>query len=157
MALPRGSSSGAIHVTESRPGHTSFTGTLAGRVLSGNVVSSSSSSTGSGSSFGSITSPTYTYAGDLGGHPYVLHVSLDLANAQTTLENGSLPFEVSGTYGSEQVEGSAAFELAGGSGSSSMLHVRFDGRIGNQSISGVATASTGPGHSVEINAPFTIR
>jgi hypothetical protein len=156
MALPRGTSSAAIHVTESSSGRSSFSGTVADRDLSGNVVSSSSSSSSSGSSQGAITNPAYNYAGDLGGHRYALHVSLNLANAQTMIESGRLSFTVSGTYGSEAVKGTAAFELAGMNNSSSTLHVLFDGRIGNQSISGVATASMGSGHSVEINAPFTV-
>src|SRR5580692_7640431 len=65
LQLQTGASTASIQVTIPHSGQPSFTGTVAGRTLSGTVKPHETGGLG-----------FISYQGDLGGHHYVLHVSL---------------------------------------------------------------------------------
>jgi hypothetical protein len=140
-ALSAGPTTAEIVVTLPRTGQPSFSGTLAGRPLTG-VIS------GNGMTSGTNGGPVATYKGTLGNVPYLLHVSLK------PFPSGQIAFNVRGTYGSEPVTATAQFEF--GSATARSLTVPFSGRVGSQAVDGVATATPTPGNGVQINARLSV-
>lgn len=151
--LPTGPGTATVTVVVPRTGAPSFTGSIAGQPLAGRV------SAGVSRSLQQSGEDAFTYSGNLGGMPYVLHVSLDLV-VRHAPRNGSLlappEFTVRGTYGTDPVAAHASFAITG-LGSRS-LTVPFSGTVGDRRLTGTATASpAGPrGRDVAITATFTV-
>lgn len=153
-ALPTGLDLTTIHIVVPRTGQPSFSGTVGSMALTGTVSSGSSSGTQSLNGSLQVKAPSFSYKGDLAGTPYVLHVALDLANS-STLQNGQLTFDVTGTYGSERVNGSADFVVPTSSTTQSE-RVNFSGRIGTQEIGGTATATEEGSGAYIVTATVTV-
>ena len=140
-ALQTGSGTANIVVTLPRTGQPSFSGTLDGRPLTGVI-----SGNGTTNSIGGGT--IADYRGRLGSVPYVLHVSLK------PIQSGQVTFAVTGTYGSKPVTATAEFGAS--SATSQSLTVPFNGRVGTQPVSGVATATVSRGNGIRINATLSV-
>ncbi len=139
--LSAGPTTASLVVTLPRGGQPSFSGTLAGRPLTG-VIS------GKGESISTNGGPIAEYRGTLGSVPFDLHVSIK------PFLSGQISFGVTGTYGSEPVTATARFGLT--SSSARSLTVPFDGHVGSQEITGVATAAPTPGNGVQIRATLSV-
>jgi hypothetical protein len=147
LDLPTGTNTATIAVTIPRSGEPSFTGTVAGRTLAGAVV-------------GPALNPpqaAFTYKGSLGGHQYVLHAALHFDQSGTS-QQPALPslisFVITGSYGSEAVNGMASFDVGNNLAQANKLKVPFDGHIGTQRVTGSATV-TMRGKDVAIVATFS--
>jgi hypothetical protein len=140
-ALSAGPTTASLVVTLPRGGQPSFSGTLAGRPLTGVI-------TGKGESISTNGGPIAEYRGTLGSVPFDLHVSIK------PFQGSQISFGVTGTYGSEPVTATARFGLA--SSSARSLTVPFDGRVGSQEITGVATAVPTAGNGVQIRATLSV-
>jgi len=140
-ALSSGPTTASIDVTLPRTGHPSFSGTLAGRSLTG-VIS------GNGEASATTGGQIAEYKGTLGNVPFDLHVSIK------PFQSGQLSFGVTGTYGSEPVTATAQFGVA--SSTSRSLSVPFNGHVGAQAINGVATATPTSGNGVQIRATLSV-
>jgi len=140
-ALSAGPTTASIVVTLPHGGQPSFSGTIAGRDLTGVI-------TGNGDSITTNGGPIAEYRGTLGTVPFDIHVSIK------PFQSGQISFSVTGTYGSEPVTATARFGLA--SSSARSLTVPFDGRVGSQEINGVATATTSAGNGVQIRATLSV-
>ena len=137
LALPQGNDTATIAVAIPHSGQPSFSGTIAGRELDGSVVKQTNP-----------LSAAFTYKGSLGGHPYVLHVTLEH-------QSPSLPitFNVTGSYGSEAVTAGASWNLES---NFKTYDVALSGHIGSQVLSGEAKA-TSSRTGVAIMARLSIR
>jgi hypothetical protein len=142
-----------IHVKVPRSGRPSFTGTVAGRSLTGTVTTSVSGPTSSVPGSSSVGKVTFTYKGSLGSTPYVLHVSL-AADGESPLEVTNQTFRVTGTYGSEPVDAVAGFE-GSTSGFDASREVMISGTVGHQLVLGSATATQDGDGGVDVTANFT--
>jgi len=140
-ALSTGPTTASMVVTLPRTGQPSFSGTLAGRPLSGVI-------TGKGESNSTNGAPIAEYKGKLGNVPFDLHVSIK------PFQNGQISFEVTGTYGSEPVTATARFDL--GSTAARSLTVPFNGHVGAQAVNGVATATPTAGNGIQIRATLSV-
>jgi hypothetical protein len=155
-ALAPGAATATIHVTLRGSGQDTFSGTLAGRSLTGTISNSQSPLTGTGSGSATINGAYVTYKGNLGGQPYVIHVSLHLPSATQVAPTGQITFTVSGTYGAEAVTGSALFELLPSSNTAKSLTVPFNGSVGTQTIVGSATATQDGPQGIDVTARLSI-
>jgi hypothetical protein len=151
-SLPGGAGAVPFQITMAQPGSPSFSGTVGGTALTGRATTtaspsspSSPSSPGSDGGTLSILSPVFTYKGDLGGTPYVLHVTINAPTSQSSPQDEQITFAVTGTYGSQPVTASAMFELSSSSETSET--VSFNGDIGTRPIRGVATATHADGRT----------
>lgn len=122
-----------------------FSGTVGGKNVSGRVVQGGLSG---GSDFGTSSVPFFSYQGSLGSTSYVLHVAIDEQSSQTQSTQTGIAFDVTGTYGSEPVKGSASFNLGSLIGSSET--VSFNGHVGSQPLRGEATATMQKGGGITI-------
>ena len=141
-----------IHVKVPRSGRPSFTGTVAGRALTGTVTKSVSVS-GAVRGSPSVDKVTFTYKGSLGSTPYVLHVSLTEDN-ESPQRITNETFSVTGTYGSERVDAVAGFE-APTSAFDPSHEVMISGTVGHQLVLGNATATQHGDGTVDVTARFT--
>jgi hypothetical protein len=157
-SLPDGLDTASIHIVVPNSGEPSFSGTVAGQSLDGVVSTSISSglpptsSTGSGTAIPEI-SDVFTYTGNLGGTPYVVHVGISSSSPNGNTASPGLQLQVTGNYGSEPISGTAGFSFAGVSGSAEAVSIH--GHVGSQSVDGQATATMGTG-SVDVTANFTV-
>ena len=117
-------------------GSSSFSGAVGGEALTGAARTDEPTLPSAGAS--SLLSPVFTYRGALGGTAYVLHVTLNTPT-QVNSPNEQIAFGVTGTYGSEPVTASARFKVA--SVNASTATVSFNGYVGSEPITGVATAT----------------
>ena len=151
LDLPTGTETASIAVTLPRSGQPSFTGTVAGRTLTGRVIGHPS--------YQPQLQPTFTYKGSLGEHEYVLHATITLDRSVAS-QKAVLPFPfsfvVTGSYGSEDVNGKASFDVGKNLASANKLKVPFHGQIGTQQVAGSATA-TMRAKGLAIVATFSIR
>ena len=149
-----GSTSGTFEISVARTTHPSFSGTIAGRPLSGSVTGDFGPKNGiAGLAQGSEVG--FLYAGELGGHPYHLRVALTFAKGGSAAFGGIAPaFKVTGSYGSEPVTASAKFDLSNLNSKSQSLSVPFTGHVGSQILTGTAIASS---PSSPPNAPITVK
>jgi hypothetical protein len=152
VALASGSSSGSgspasvgtssgptIDITVPGSGRPGFSGAVGGKNLTGTVVDGTVPAVGADPGTLALQAPVFTYKGDFGGAPYVLHVSLDEKEPTGQLQNDQFVFYVTGTYASEPVTASATFNLTSVSGTSQK--VSFSGHVGSQPITGVVTVT----------------
>jgi hypothetical protein len=153
-AFAPGAETATIHVTVPRSGSPSFSGTVGDSTLTGKVSDGTSSPTGTGSTTSSSGGVLFTYEGTLSGSPYALRVSLDSGNNGPLLEGGLVTFEVTGTYGSEQVTGNAEFGVASSTGRS--LTVPFTGRVGSQVVVGTANVTQDGDGTFEVTAKLNV-
>jgi len=164
-ALPTGLDLATIHIVVPRNGSPTFSGTVGDMALTGTVSVSTPATSGTLGTFpvnGSLplNTVTFAYRGDLAGTPYLLHVALDLASAGAALQNGRITFDVTGTYGSERVTGTANFVIPSTLTPSSLTSpsqtVNFSGHIGSQVIGGTATATQNGSGTYDVTASVTV-
>jgi hypothetical protein len=149
--IPGGPDTATIHVTLSPTGQSSFSGTVAGKALTGTVTNPTPPPIGSGSGSLSLNGLVlFNYRGRLGGTPFVLHVSLASGANTTEVPIGQFTFDVTGTYGSRRVTGSAGFDLAS-EGAASQT-VTFNGLVGQQPVAGTATAVRSGDGNLDVTA-----
>jgi hypothetical protein len=155
LGLPIGSERATITITVPPSGRPSFSGTVAGRQLSGSVTGTGTVSTSTVTGSGAVNfGDAFDYSGSLGGHPYALHVALVVPSGGSGLLDGGINFDVSGTYGSEPVIGTARFVVT--SPTARTLTVPFGGSVGTQSISGSASATERGDGSLQVVATFSV-
>ena len=142
-----------IHVKVPRSGRPSFTGTVAGRTLTGTVTKSVSVPRGSVLGASSVDNVVFTYKGRLGSTPYLLHVSL-VQDSESPLGVTNETFSVTGTYGSERVDAVAGFEEPTSAFDPSH-EVMISGTVGHQLVLGNATATQHGDGAVDVTAKFT--
>jgi hypothetical protein len=153
LGLPRGTTTATIEIIDPHSGSPSFSGTMDGRALTGALSASASSSLGGTSATGSPSALSFDYRGSLGAESYVLNISLAGLDTQAGAQSGQLRFDVSGTYGSQRISGTAEFEVT--SATAQALTVPFTGSVGSQRITGVATAIQA-GTTIEVTARLTV-
>ncbi len=149
--LQAGAETATIHITDPRSGHVSFSGSVGPMALTGTEYNGSSVSSGAVPGAPPSQDVLFNYKGDLGGTPYVLHVSLDFVSGQPQLQDGSLSLVVTGTYGSEIVTGHAALILPSSPTATSQT-VTFNGNVGSQVIGGEANATRNGDGTIVVTA-----
>jgi hypothetical protein len=156
--LGTGAATATVHVVVPRSGQPSFSGTVDGLALTGNVTNGSSASANEDSGTLSLGGVLFNYQGSLGGNPYILHVSIGTTSTGLS-PGGNFAFHVTGTFGSEPVNATVEFNLSSSSPSSSARvsqAVTFNGTIGSQPVLGSATATQDSDGAVEVTAKLTV-
>jgi len=148
-----GTDTATIHVKVPRSGSPSFSGTVAGKALTGTVTRRVTRTTPAGAGSISVDTVTFTCRGSLGGTPYVLHVSL-VGDTDEPLEDTNVSFRVTGTYGSENVTAVAGYEEPTSITEPSQA-VMLSGTIGHQLILGTATVTQDGAGSLDVTARMT--
>jgi hypothetical protein len=155
--LGTGPATATIHIAVPRSGEPSFSGTVDGLALTGTVTDGTAATTNESSGTLSLSGVLFNYQGNLGGNPYILHVTIG-SSISGLVPGGSFAFHVTGTFGSEPVTATAEFNLASSTSSPDAASevVTFSGGIGKQSLIGNATVRrTGDG-AFEVTARFTV-
>jgi hypothetical protein len=148
-----GTDTATIHVKVPRSGSPSFSGTLAGKALTGTVTRRVSRSTPSGVGSSPVDAVTFICKGIFGGTPYELHVSL-VGETDAPLEGTNVSFRVTGTYGSESVSAVAGYE-GPTSVTGSSEAVMLSGTIGHQLVLGTATVTRDGDGALDVTARMT--
>lgn len=129
----------------------SFSGTIAGYPVSGTATTpspSSAPSTGSGSGV-SHPSVVGSFTGSLGGVPFSVVVSFDLDVSNTSSSAGLPLFTITGTFGSDPVNGTITSV-----GSSAAIH--FSATIGSYHVTGTISGPRRRGEANTAMASFVV-
>jgi hypothetical protein len=132
--FPSSAGTATIRILVPSTGQPTFSGSLGDEPLTGRVLAAPQSQMFA------------TYSGHLGSVPYHLRISGDLVRFQ----QGQLSFNVSGSYGTKPVTGTARFDLSNGR----TLHVPVNVHIGTATLMGEATVTRSTAGLVEVTATY---